>query len=63
MLFSVPELIACVSTFAPLAPGDVLVTGTPAGSGASHRPPRYLSAGALVEVEIERIGLLRNTVA
>lgn len=63
MLFSVPELIAYVSTFAPLAPGDVLVTGTPAGSGASHRPPRYLSGGALVEVEIERIGLLRNIVA
>ena len=63
MLFSVPELIAYVSTFTPLAPGDVLVTGTPAGSGVSHRPPRYLSAGAQVEVEIERIGLLRNKVA
>ncbi len=63
MLFSVPEIIAYVSRFTPLAPGDVIVTGTPAGAGAGRKPPVYLQPGNVVEVEIERVGLLRNVVA
>lgn len=63
MLFSVRDIIAYVSRFTPLAAGDVLVTGTPAGAGAGRKPPVFLTAGMVVEVEIERVGLLRNMVA
>lgn len=63
MLFSVREIIAYVSRFTPLSAGDVLVTGTPAGAGSGRKPPVFLRAGMVVEVEIERVGLLRNTVA
>ncbi|QDZ11355.1 fumarylacetoacetate hydrolase family protein [Devosia ginsengisoli] len=63
MLFSVRDIIAYVSRFTPLAAGDVLVTGTPAGAGAGRKPPVFLTAGMVVEVEIERVGLLRNVVA
>lgn len=62
MIFSVPRLIAYASTIFTLTPGDVIVTGTPAGVGFSRTPPRYLKPGDTVEVEIERIGILRNPV-
>jgi 2-keto-4-pentenoate hydratase/2-oxohepta-3-ene-1,7-dioic acid hydratase in catechol pathway len=45
-----------------LAPGDVFFTGTPAGVGVARKPPVFLQAGDTVEVEIERIGVLRNQV-
>jgi 2-keto-4-pentenoate hydratase/2-oxohepta-3-ene-1,7-dioic acid hydratase in catechol pathway len=45
-----------------LLPGDVIATGTPAGVGFARNPPEFLSDGDLLEVEIERIGILRNTV-
>ena len=45
-----------------LVPGDVLVTGTPAGVGWSRKPPQFLKGGDTVEVEIEKIGVLRNPV-
>ena len=45
-----------------LEPGDVLLTGTPAGVGAAHEPPRWLRDGDVVEVAIEGIGALRNYV-
>lgn len=62
MIFDVPYLINYVSTFAPLAPGDVIVTGTCGGFGSTRQPPEFLSVGDVVEVEIEGIGVLRNTV-
>lgn len=62
MLFSVSELIAYISRFTPLGAGDVIVTGTPAGAGSGRKPPVFLTAGMVVEVEIERVGLLRNLV-
>lgn len=62
MTFSVAELIAFVSRLMTLEPGDVLLTGTPAGVGASRVPPRYLRDGDLVEVEVENVGRLRNYV-
>ncbi|HEU4539421.1 MAG TPA: fumarylacetoacetate hydrolase family protein [Polyangiaceae bacterium] len=62
MIFDVPALIAYCSTFTELAPGDVLVTGTPGGVGSKRNPPLFLKAGDVVEVEIERVGLLRNPV-
>ena len=62
MITGVPGLIAYCSTILPLLPGDVIVTGTPAGVGAKRIPPLWLRAGDVVEVEIERIGCLRNPV-
>jgi 2-keto-4-pentenoate hydratase/2-oxohepta-3-ene-1,7-dioic acid hydratase in catechol pathway len=62
MIFPMPYLIHYISTFCTLEPGDVILTGTPSGAGARFDPPRYLQAGDQVEIEISRIGLLRNTV-
>ena len=63
MIFSVARLIAVWSLGMTLEPGDLLMTGTPAGVGFARQPPEYLQPGDLVEAEIEGIGLLRNTVA
>lgn len=63
MIFDVSWLIAYCSTFAPLRPGDVIVTGTPSGFGSTRTPPEFLAPGDLVEVEIPGIGLLANRVA
>ncbi len=63
MIFSVPELIAYISTATPLSPGDVIVTGTPAGVGSRRSPQLWMKPGDRVEVEIEGIGLLANTIA
>lgn len=62
MVFSVAELIAYCSLFTPLEPGDVIAAGTPGGVGLFFDPPRLLSDGDVVEVEIDGVGLLRNTV-
>ncbi|HEU4408433.1 MAG TPA: fumarylacetoacetate hydrolase family protein [Polyangiaceae bacterium] len=62
LIFDVPALIAYCSTFTELAPGDVIVTGTPSGVGHKRTPPLYLKAGDVVEVEIAGVGLLRNPV-
>ena len=63
MLHSIPEQIAYLSTIAPLNPGDVIVTGTPEGVGAVRQPPVWMKAGDVVEVEIDCVGVLRNTIA
>lgn len=62
MVFSVAELIAYCSTFTPLEPGDVIAAGTPGGVGLFWDPPKLLSDGDVVEIEIDGVGLLRNTV-
>jgi len=62
MIFSVPQLIAYASTIFTLTPGDVIATGTPSGVGFSRKPPRFMRPGDVVEVEIEAIGILRNSV-
>ncbi len=62
MIFSTPQLIAYASTIFTLVPGDVIVTGTPAGVGWSRKPPRFMKPGDVVEVEIESIGTLSNPV-
>ena len=62
MIFGVPRLVAAVSEFMTLEPGDVISTGTPAGVGAGMKPPRYLRPGDLVEAEIEGIGQQRQRV-
>jgi 2-keto-4-pentenoate hydratase/2-oxohepta-3-ene-1,7-dioic acid hydratase in catechol pathway len=63
MIHGIAAQIAYVSTAAPLEPGDVIVTGTPGGVGVMRKPPLWMRDGDTVEVEIERVGLLRNTVA
>ncbi|MDR2155617.1 MAG: fumarylacetoacetate hydrolase family protein [Burkholderiaceae bacterium] len=63
MLHSIPEQIAYLSTIAPLSPGDVIVTGTPEGVGAVRQPPVWMKPGDTVEVEIDAVGILRNTIA
>jgi 2-keto-4-pentenoate hydratase/2-oxohepta-3-ene-1,7-dioic acid hydratase in catechol pathway len=62
MIFSVPQVIAYVSTFITLLPGDVLVTGTPAGVGFTRDPPVWLQPGDRFDVEITNLGVLSNEV-
>jgi 2-keto-4-pentenoate hydratase/2-oxohepta-3-ene-1,7-dioic acid hydratase in catechol pathway len=62
MIFPIPRLLSYASTIFTLVPGDVIVTGTPAGVGWSKKPPRFMQPGDTVEVEIEGIGVLRNPV-
>jgi 2-keto-4-pentenoate hydratase/2-oxohepta-3-ene-1,7-dioic acid hydratase in catechol pathway len=62
MIFPIPEIIAYVSQFTPLSPGDVIVTGTPGGVGAKRQPPLWLKDGDTIEVEIPKVGLLVNRV-
>ncbi|HEX4198983.1 MAG TPA: fumarylacetoacetate hydrolase family protein [Caulobacteraceae bacterium] len=63
MIFDVPKLIAYLSLWTLLRPGDVIVTGTPGGVGAARTPPLWMKPGDEVEVEIDRVGLLKNRVA
>lgn len=63
MIFSFRKIIAYVSTFTTLVPGDVIVCGTPTGAGARFDPPIWLKPGDVVEVEAEGIGVLRNGIA
>lgn len=62
MLFPVARQIAYISTFTTLVPGDIIVSGTPTGAGARFDPPRFLKPGDVIEVEVEGVGTLRNTV-
>jgi 2-keto-4-pentenoate hydratase/2-oxohepta-3-ene-1,7-dioic acid hydratase in catechol pathway len=61
LIFSVGDILAFLSASFTLLPGDVVLTGTPAGVGAFRSPPRFLGDGDVVEIEIEGIGTLRNT--
>lgn len=62
MIFSVAQTIAFLSSLMTLQPGDLIATGTPSGVGFKRQPPVFLKAGDIVEVEIERIGMIRNPV-
>ena len=62
MIFPIPKLIAYASEIFTLVPGDVVVTGTPAGVGWSRKPPRFMKPGDVCEVEIEGIGVRRNPI-
>lgn len=63
LIFRIPELIEYLSSVFTLEPGDIVSTGTPAGVGFGHKPPRWLKAGDECVVYVERIGELRNPVA
>jgi 2-keto-4-pentenoate hydratase/2-oxohepta-3-ene-1,7-dioic acid hydratase in catechol pathway len=62
LIFGVEELIAYISQVVTLQPGDLIFTGTPAGVGIGRRPQVWLKGGDVVEVEIDRLGVLRNPV-
>jgi 2-keto-4-pentenoate hydratase/2-oxohepta-3-ene-1,7-dioic acid hydratase in catechol pathway len=62
MMFTIPQLISHISAFTPLSPGDVVVTGTPGGVGLRRDPPVWMRPGDLVEVELEGVGILRNSI-
>lgn len=62
LIFTVPQLLSYISSFTPLHPGDLVVTGTPGGVGAFRNPPLWLQAGDVVTVEIPGVGTLRNPV-
>jgi 2-keto-4-pentenoate hydratase/2-oxohepta-3-ene-1,7-dioic acid hydratase in catechol pathway len=62
MIFGVAELISYTSRFWTLEPGDLILTGTPHGVGFARTPPVYLTDGDVVEVEVDRIGVLTNPV-
>ncbi len=63
MIFNIPQIIATLSHGMTLQPGDIIATGTPSGVGFARTPPEFLQPGDLVEVEIEGIGILGNTVS
>ena len=63
MIFPVARIIAELSQGMTLLPGDVIATGTPEGVGFARNPPEFLADGDVLEVEIERIGILRNIVS
>jgi 2-keto-4-pentenoate hydratase/2-oxohepta-3-ene-1,7-dioic acid hydratase in catechol pathway len=63
MIFKIPKIIEYVSTWTTLVPGDVLVTGTPGGVGARRNPPIWMKPGDKVEIEIDKVGVLENSIA
>ena len=62
LIFKIPTLINYCSTIWHLEPGDVIVTGTPGGVGWSRKPPVFMKHGDVCEVEIEKLGILRNPI-
>ena len=62
MVYTVGDTLSLVSRTLTLRPGDLLATGTPSGVGYSRTPPWLLHPGDVVEVEVDRLGVLRNTV-
>jgi 2-keto-4-pentenoate hydratase/2-oxohepta-3-ene-1,7-dioic acid hydratase in catechol pathway len=62
LVFDVPKLIAYFSKFYRLLPGDLITTGSPSGVGYGRNPKIFMKAGDIVEVEVERVGILRNPV-
>ena len=63
MIFKIPKIIEYVSTWTTLEPGDVIVSGTPGGVGSRRNPPLWMKPGDKVEVEIDKVGVLENSIA
>jgi 2-keto-4-pentenoate hydratase/2-oxohepta-3-ene-1,7-dioic acid hydratase in catechol pathway len=62
MIFDVATLVAACSDGMELQPGDIIITGTPAGVGLARKPPVFMKAGDVCEIEVEGLGILRNPV-
>ncbi|TAK80754.1 MAG: FAA hydrolase family protein [Betaproteobacteria bacterium] len=63
MIFKIPKLIEYISSFTTLLAGDVIVTGTPGGVGARRTPPVWMKPGDKIEIEIDKVGVLENSIA
>jgi acylpyruvate hydrolase len=63
LIFDVPKLVAFLQEACTLAPGDLILTGTPSGVGVYMDPPRFLTTGDVVRIEIERLGAIEHAVA
>jgi acylpyruvate hydrolase len=63
LIFSIPRLIATISEFTELTPGDLILTGTPSGVGFRRTPPLLLKPGDVVTVEVSGVGTIRNEIA
>lgn len=63
LIFDIPTLIATISAGTTLEPGDIIATGTPAGVGKGMKPPQYLKAGDVMEITVEGLGTLKNTIS
>jgi len=62
LIFKVPDLVSYISQVMTLEVGDVIATGTPGGVGFARTPPVFMKPGDVVEIDIEGIGTLRNSV-
>lgn len=62
LIFDVPTLVHELTKVMTLEPGDIIITGTPSGVAAGRKPPNWLKVGDVVEIEIEKIGVLRHSV-
>ncbi len=62
MIFSTARCVSLLSEFMTLEPGDLIATGTPSGVAHARKPPAWMKAGDVVEVEVEKIGVLRNPI-
>jgi 2-keto-4-pentenoate hydratase/2-oxohepta-3-ene-1,7-dioic acid hydratase in catechol pathway len=62
LIYSFEYLISYISTFTRLLPGDIILTGTPTGSGVRFDPPRFLKAGDVLRIDVSGVGSLRNPV-
>jgi acylpyruvate hydrolase len=63
LIFKIPELVEFISETCTLSPGDLILTGTPSGVGMGLDPPRFLSSGDVVRIEIERLGAIEHRIA
>jgi acylpyruvate hydrolase len=63
MMFPIVEMLVYITQGITLEPGDVIFTGTPSGVGHARKPPVWMKNGDTIEVEIERVGTLRNPIA
>jgi acylpyruvate hydrolase len=63
LIFKIPELVRFIAETCTLSPGDLILTGTPSGVGMGLDPPRFLAAGDVVRIEIERLGAIEHSIA
>jgi 2-keto-4-pentenoate hydratase/2-oxohepta-3-ene-1,7-dioic acid hydratase in catechol pathway len=62
MIFNIKQIIASLTAGLTLEPGDIIASGTPEGVGFARTPQEFLKDGDVMEVEVEKVGILRNTV-